>query len=42
MKIEYLKNRESFNEPLATAQFELWGPLAGRDSLDQYKTLARR
>ena len=41
MKIEYLKNFASFIEQLATAQFELWGPLTGRDSLEQYIALLR-
>lgn len=41
MKIQYLKNRELFIEQLATVQFEHWGPLTGRDSLEQYKALLR-
>ncbi len=42
MKIDHLKHFESFVEPLATAQFELWGPLTGRDTLEQYMALLRR
>jgi predicted N-acetyltransferase YhbS len=41
MKIERLENYDSFVGPLATAQFELWGALTGRDSLGQYKALLR-
>jgi len=41
MKIEHLKNCESFIELLAIVQFEHWGPLTGRDSLEQYKALLR-
>ena len=41
MNIEYLQHCESFIEPLATAQFGLWGPLTGRDTLEQYMALLR-
>jgi hypothetical protein len=41
MKIRCLKNCESFIVPLATAQYALWGPLTGRDSLEKYKALLR-
>ncbi len=42
MRIDYLSNWESYIEQLATVQFEQWGPLTGRDNLQQYKALLRR
>ncbi len=41
IQIKHLKNCESLIEQLATAQFELWGPLTGRDTLEQYMALLR-
>jgi predicted N-acetyltransferase YhbS len=41
MRIDYLSNWDACIEQLAAVQFEQWGPLTGRDNLEQYKALLR-